>query len=58
MNKHDIIQKVNKNLKKRNEKFSINNMRKEYFNIVVAEGLENQDWIDYHRGLQEKGETI
>jgi hypothetical protein len=56
MNKYEIIQKVNKNLKKKGEEFLITNMRKEYFNIVVAEGLESQEWIDYHRNLQEKGE--
>jgi hypothetical protein len=53
MNKYDIIQKVNKNLKKKNITFTLNNMRKEYFDIVVAEGLENQEWIDYHKSLQE-----
>jgi hypothetical protein len=54
MNKHEIIQKVNKNLKKKGITFTINNMRKEYFDIVVAEGLENQEWIDYHKSLWEK----
>jgi hypothetical protein len=56
MNKYEIIQRVNKNLKKKNIAFTITNMRKEYFDIVVAEGLESQEWIDYHRELQEKGE--
>ena len=52
MNKHDIIQRVNKNFKQRGvTKFLIDDMRKEYFNIVVTEGLESQEWIDYHRSL-------
>jgi hypothetical protein len=53
MNKYDIIQRVNKKLKKNRQKFTIEDMRKEYFDIVVNEGLENQEWIDYHKGLQE-----
>ena len=53
MNNRDIIQKVYKNFKKRKvEKFSIIDMRKEYFDIVVKENLESQEWIDYHRSLQ------
>jgi len=53
MNNSTIIQKVNKNFKKRGmEKFSIIDMRKEYFDIAVKEKLESQDWIDYHRKLQ------
>jgi len=50
MNKKDIIKKVNKNFKKKKiEKFTLNDMRKEYFDIVIKEKLENQDWIDYHK---------
>lgn len=56
MNKYDIIQRVNKNLKKRNIAITLNNMRKEYYDIVVAEGLENQEWIDYHKKLLIKEE--
>jgi len=53
MNNATIIQKVNKNFKKRKiEKFTLQDMRKEYFDIVVAENLESQEWIDYHRSLQ------
>ena len=53
MNNATIIQKVNKNFKKRKvEKFTIQDMRKEYFDIVVAENLESQEWIDYHRSIQ------
>ena len=53
MNKPEIIKMVNKNLKKRNAKFLIADMRKEYLDIVVAKKLESQEWIDYHRSLQE-----
>jgi len=53
MNNATIIQKVNKNFKKRKvEKFTIQDMRKEYFDIVVAGNLESQEWIDYHRSIQ------
>ena len=53
MNNATIIQKVNKNFKKRKvEKFTIQDMRKEYFDIVVAENLESHEWIDYHRSIQ------
>ena len=54
MNNNDIIKLVNKSLKKKGlEKFTLQDMRKEYFDIVVKKKLENQDWIDYHRSLQE-----
>lgn len=53
MNNRDIIQKVNKNIKKEGVKITLQAMRKEYFDIVVKEKLESQEWIDYHRGLQE-----
>ena len=54
MNKTEIIKMVNKNLKKKGiTKFGLQEMRKEYFNIVVKKKLENQDWIDYHKGLLE-----
>ena len=53
MNKTEIIKMVNKNLKKRGvEKFTLQDMRKEYFDIVVKKKLESQEWIDYHRSLQ------
>ena len=43
---------VNKSLKKKKiEKFTLQEMRKEYFNIVVKKKLENQDWINYHRKI-------
>lgn len=48
MNKQEIIKMVNKNLKKKGGKFTLQDMRKEYFNIVVKKKLESQDWIDYH----------
>ena len=52
MNRHDIIKMVNKSLKKKKiEKFTLQEMRKEYFDIVVKKKLENQDWIDYHRKI-------
>jgi len=53
MNKPEIIKMVNKNFKKRGvERFGLQEMRNEYFDIVVKKKLEGQDWIDYHRGLQ------
>ena len=51
MNRTEIIKMVNKNLKKKDIKFTLQNMRKEYFDIVVKKKLENQEWIDYHKGL-------
>ena len=55
MNRPEIIKMVNKNLKKKGiTKFGLQEMRKEYFDIVVKKKLENQDWIDYHRSLMEK----
>jgi len=54
MNRTEIIKMVNKNLKKKGiTKFSLQDMRKEYFDIVVKKKLENQEWIDYHKGLME-----
>ena len=54
MNNNDIIKLVNKSLKKKGlEKFTLQDMRKEYFDIVVKKKLESQEWIDYHRSLQE-----
>ena len=54
MNNYSIIQKVNKSLKKKGiTNFSLQDMRKEYFNIVVSEKLESQEWIDYHGDLSE-----
>jgi len=54
MNRTEIIKMVNKNLKKKGiTKFSLQDMRKEYFDIVVKKKLENQDWIDYYKGLIE-----
>ena len=52
MNNQDIIKMVNKSLKKKKiEKFTLEDMRKEYFDIVVKKKLENQDWINYHRKI-------
>jgi len=52
MNNTDIIKMVNKSLKKKKiEKFTLQEMRKEYFDIVVKKKLENQDWINYHRKI-------
>jgi hypothetical protein len=53
MNKQEIIKIVNKNLKKKGIKFTIQNMRKEYFDIVVSKNLESQEWIDYHKSIFE-----
>jgi len=54
MNNTDIIKMVNKSLKKKKiEKFTLRDMRKEYFNIVVKKKLESQEWIDYYRDLLE-----
>ena len=54
MNNNDIIKLVNKSLRKKGlEKFTLQDMRKEYFDIVVKKKLESQEWIDYHRNLQE-----
>ena len=51
MNKTEIIKMVNKNLKKKKiEKFTLHDMRKEYFDIVVKKKLENQEWINYYKG--------
>ena len=51
MNRPEIIKMVNKNLKKKGiTKFSLQDMRKEYYDIVIKKKLENQDWIDYHKG--------
>jgi len=49
MKNQEIIKKVNKNLKKNGVAITLNNMRKEYFDIVVKEKLESQDWIDYYK---------
>jgi len=55
MNKQEIIKKVNKNLKKKGiEKFTLDDMRKEYLNIVIKDKLESQEWIDYYKKLQEE----
>jgi len=52
MNNTDIIKMVNKSLKKKKiEKLTLQEIRKEYFDIVVKKKLENQDWIDYHRKI-------
>jgi hypothetical protein len=53
MNKPEIIKMVNKNLKKKEIKITIQNMRKEYFDIVVKKKLESQEWIDYHKSIFE-----
>ena len=51
MNRPEIIKMVNKNLKKKDiTKFGLQEMRKEYYDIVVKKKLENQEWIDYHKG--------
>lgn len=53
MNKHEIIKMVNKSFKKKSiTHFSVNMMRKEYLDIVIAKKLESQEWIDYHIKLQ------
>ena len=59
MNKTEIIKMVNKNLKKKRiTKFSLQDMRKEYFDIVVKKKLENQDWIDYHKGESNENNNL
>ncbi len=54
MNKGEIIKKVAKSLKKKGDNVTITSMRKEYFDIVVKEKLESQDWIDYYTPIIEK----
>ena len=55
MNRTEIIKIVNKNLKKKKiEKFSLQDMRKEYFDIVIKKKLENQEWINYYKEILEK----
>jgi hypothetical protein len=56
MNKPEIIKMVNKNLKKKGTKFTLQEMRKEYFNIVVKKNLESQEWINYHKSIFENSQ--
>jgi len=54
MNNYNIVQMVRKNFRiQGKKKWSTEDMRQEYFNIVVAKKLENQEWIDYYRELLE-----
>jgi len=49
MNNLEIIKLVNNNLKKKKIlKFGLQEMRKEYFDIVVKKKLESKEWIDFH----------
>jgi hypothetical protein len=58
MNDYNIILIIRKNFRaKGKKKWTIQDMRQEYFNIVVAKKLESQEWIDYHRNLLEIDET-
>lgn len=52
MNKRDIIKIAADNLKKKGGTFTIKDMRKEYYDIVVKKKLESQEWIDYHSDLK------
>jgi hypothetical protein len=52
MNNYNIIQMVRKNFRvKGKKKWSVDDMRKEYFDIVVKKKLESQEWIDYFRDI-------
>jgi len=52
MNDYKIVQMVKKNFRTKGiKKYTTDDMRKEYFNIVVAKKLESQEWIDYYREL-------
>ena len=52
MNDYKIVQMVKKNFRiQGKKKWSVDDMRKEYFNIVVTKKLESQEWIDYYREL-------
>ena len=53
MNRQDILKMVSRDMKKKDIKFTIVNMRKEYFDIVVKKNLESKEWIEYHKELQE-----
>ena len=54
MNNYNIIQMVRKSFRaKGKKKWSTEDMRREYFNIVVAKKLESQEWIDYYKELLE-----
>ena len=54
MNNYNIVQMVRKSFRaKGKKKWSTEDMRQEYFNIVVAKKLESQEWIDYYRELLE-----
>jgi uncharacterized protein YueI len=48
MDRREIIEKATKSLQKKKEPITINNLRKEYFDIVVKGKLESQEWIDYY----------
>jgi hypothetical protein len=52
MNDYKIVQMVKKNFRIREiKKYTTDDMRKEYFDIVVKKKLESQEWIDYFRDL-------
>jgi len=57
MNNSKIIKMVNKNLKKRGP-FSLDDMRKEYLEIVIKGNLESKEWIEYHEGLQKEADVM
>lgn len=49
MNDQEVIKKVTKQLKKSGVGFTMRDMQKEYFKIVEAEGIKDEDWLEYHR---------
>jgi len=52
MNDYKIVQMVKKNFRiKKKKKYTVEDMRREYFDIVVKKKLESQEWIDYYREL-------
>ncbi len=52
MNNVSIVQMVKKNLRYKGiKKFKTDDMRREYFDIVVKKKLESQEWIDYFKEL-------
>jgi hypothetical protein len=55
MNNVSIVQMIKKNFRTKGiKKYTTDDMRKEYFNIVVKGKLESQEWIDYYKSVLEK----
>ena len=54
MNNYNIVQMVKTSFRyKGKKKYTTDDMRREYFNIVVAKKLESQEWIDYYKSVLE-----